>query len=319
MRSLRAAGAITTFCLAFTLPIVGLGTRAEAQVCHDGNWNPGEFCGRDAYLVTGEAEMNHDCTVDILDLKLIAEELGLAGPDLSGDLDGDGVVTILIDFLNFFLPSFGLPVLPCTRGGMPADQCAGTIALSFSDNPATIISTRSQAVEQEGTVRIVVDGWTDAAILEYGIETSSNVTILTLWPTEYPYWDPPGLAAICGLDPQHDAALFVEWGGPWPAGPVVFNSLDYVITDANPAWIKLVPVPSCWQNSRIRWAQAAANRSFDFAMILNAGINGPAPPGEPTCQVQPVPALGPPFSWVVAPILLLVAVAVLAGRRRFHA
>ena len=43
---------------------------SHAQVCHDNLWPDGEFCGHDAYAVTGETEMNHDCMVDYLDYVL---------------------------------------------------------------------------------------------------------------------------------------------------------------------------------------------------------------------------------------------------------
>ena len=54
----------------------------RASVCHDGNWDDGEFCGRDAQLVTGESELNHDCNVDTLDLMLFASEFALFGSNL---------------------------------------------------------------------------------------------------------------------------------------------------------------------------------------------------------------------------------------------
>jgi hypothetical protein len=116
MRSLRAAGAIATFCLAFTLTIGGLATRAEAQVCHDGSWDWGEFCGFDAFQVTGVTEMNHDCTVDFLDFSLFVQDFGLNGPNRSGDFDNSGVVGFA-DFLTF-VSSYGATASPCVKSGI---------------------------------------------------------------------------------------------------------------------------------------------------------------------------------------------------------
>jgi hypothetical protein len=285
------------------------------SVCHDGNWDDGEFCGRDAWLVTGKAEMNHDCRVDPLDLRLFAGEWALVGSNLSADINGDGVVG-LTDFLQFS-GSFGSSVSPCRRSGMPPEGCLGTIALSFSSNPATIVSTQTQSPSQD-RVYVVIDGWTGAEMIEYAVVTSSNVSILSHPPTGYPHWQQADLQIACDPDAQHSWRSFVSTTGSWPSGPIIYNHLDYSLSDSNPAWIKLAPVPSCWTNSRIRWAVGKSNRSLDFATVLNAGINGPAPAGESTCWLK-VPALDPPMLWVLVSALVAVAVFVLGRRWRAHA
>jgi hypothetical protein len=286
-----------------------------AAVCHDSSWDSGEFCGRDAFVVTGKTEMNHDCSVDVLDMRLFAPEYGQSGSNLSGDFDGSGSVLPLdLAWLKF---CFGDSVSPCTRSGMLPDLCEGTIALSFSSNPATIVSTRTQSPvppEDEGRVYVVIDGWTDAEIIEYAVETSSNITIVDHPPTGYSHWEVADVQLPCDPDEQHSWRGFVSVTESWPTGPIAYVYLDYEITDANPAWIKLVPVPSCWQNSRIRWAQGAANRSIDFRTVLNVGINGPAPSGQATCGPLSLPVLAPHMIWLLAALMLAPAVLFL-GRR----
>src|SRR4029434_8397545 len=44
------------------------------SVCHDGVWDDGEYCGRDAYVNTLFPEMNHDCLIDGLDVGLFLNE-----------------------------------------------------------------------------------------------------------------------------------------------------------------------------------------------------------------------------------------------------
>jgi hypothetical protein len=284
------------------------------QVCHDGNWDWAEFCGRDAWLVTGRAEMNHDCRVDLVDEKLLIDEWGTVGPNLSGDLDGNGSVGP--SELVMFKSTYALSVSPCTRGGMLPDACEGTLALSFSDDPETIVSTTTQT-PGSGVVYVVVDGWSDPEVLEFGVESSSNVEMYSFTLDENIEDTSTQHCDACGGDDeQHRSApYFTPKGLQWPSGPVLFGSLDYDVLDSNPAWIKLVPNSWCSGHSRIRWAKAAGNRSINFETLLNVGINGPAPEGKSTCA-NPVPAFDPKMSWVLSGILMASAVAVLGHRRR---
>lgn len=318
MRSL-ALDSRAALLLACLTVLVGSNARplwAQApSVCHDGSWDHGEFCGRDAYLVTGKTEMNHDCKVEVLDIFLFAAEWGLFGSNLSADINGDAIVSVT-DFM-LFVGSFGDPVSPCNPSGMLPDGCEGTIALSFSSDPETIDSTQTLSPDTVDRAYVAIEGWTNPQIVEYAVEASSNVTIVDHPPTVYPYWE-PGIQVFCDPDPQHSWRTFVGMTGSWPTGPISYAYLDYQVEDTEPAWIKLVPVPSCHGNSRIRWAQSAANRSFDFATVLNVGINGPAPPGESTCA-PPLPALNPPMLWVLGSILLAIAVLVLGFRQSARA
>jgi len=291
--------------------------RAAPSVCHDGSWDDGEFCGRDAWLVTGETEMNHDCTVDILDLSLWLPEYALIGPNLSADINGDGLVSIAPD-LAIFVSSFGNLVSPCIPSGMLPDQCQGTIALSFSSDPNTIDSTHTQA-PGPGTVYVVIAGWADPGTIEYAVEASPNVTIGDHPEPSFPPWQLAGQPITCDPDSRHSWRGFVNSGGSWPTSPVIYNHLDYTVSDAHPAWIKLVPVPACFGNSRIRWAGAAADHSVDFANVFNAGINGPAPAGDSTCTLPPVPALGAHMLWLLSAILLAIAAIALERGRAARA
>jgi hypothetical protein len=284
-----------------------------ASVCHDGNWDAGEFCGRDAYLVTGDTEMNHDCKVDSLDLRLFAPEFGLFGSSMSGDFDGNGFVN-LVDLL-MMKTSFGNSVSPCTRGGMLSDRCAGTIALSFNSDPTMFVATQTQSTGSH-RVYVVVEGWANAQIIEYAVETSSNVNITSHPPTSYSHWTQADIHIPCDPDQQHSWRSFVLVSGSWATGPIAYNFIDYDLLDENPAWIKLTPVPSCWNNDRIRWGKAAADQSIDFLRVYNAGINGPAPQGGNTCSLALVPALEPPLPWFFAGILVVIGVAILARRSR---
>jgi hypothetical protein len=315
---MESLGSGTVRVLAVLALAAGASAQPDRAVCHDGKWDRGEFCGRDAWLVTGRAEMNHDCTVDLLDLRLWLQEYALIGPDLSGDINGDGLVS-LVD-LAILVSTFGSSVLPCIPSGMLPDQCIGTIALSFSANPATIDSTHSQA-PGAGRVYVVTSGWTEPAIVEYAVEASANVAIVDHPLTPLPHWQLAGQPIACDPDPRHSWRGFITNGEPWPAGPIVYDHLDYTVSDANPAWIQLVPVPACYGNSRIRWAVGAANYSADFENVLNAGINGPAPPGVNTCILPPppIPALGPHALWLLPAMLLAVAAIALGGERTVRA
>jgi len=198
---------------------------------------------------------------------------------------------------------------------MLSDSCEGTIALSFDSNPATIVSTQAQAPGQH-RVYTVVDGWTNAEIIEYAVEASSNVSIVDHPASSYPHWLQADIQFSCDPDAQRSYRGFVSVTGSWPAGPIAYSYIDYLLLDTNPAWIKLVPVPACHSNSRIRWATTAANRSYDFAAVLNVGINGPAPPGEPTCsEAVPIPAVSE-WGLITFGTLLLCAMAVALRRQR---
>lgn len=300
-------------CFALFLSAVGQPVWAQ-PVCHDGNWNNGEFCGRDAWLVTGDTEMNHDCSVDLLDVVLFLPDFIVGfGSNLSGDFNGNGAVDAL-DFASYFIPSYGNSVSPCTPSGMLRDGCQGSLALSFSSDPNAIVSTLTGQSPGPGTLYVVVSGWVNPVVIDYAVEASSNITILSHPVTPNPHWAMTDPTVNCDPDSQHSYRGSIKFGGSWPTGPAIWTSLNYSLSDTNPAWLKLTPVPACKGNSRIRWAKAG-NRTIDFATLLNVGINGPAPPGQPTCSAAPVPTLNQHAFWPLPVGLLVIAVLVLESRR----
>lgn len=260
------------FVAIFTLP-----ARSSAQVCHDGAWQPAEFCGYDARFSTGVAEMNHDCFVDYLDLALVWKQVGMTGTNLSADLNNDFIVDA--SDLSLFFITYGQTADPCTPGGMGTDSCAGSIALSFSSNPANIVSMITQGSPAIDTVFVVVNGWTGAQSLEYAVETSANIQILS-------HSSPYNVIRTCNPTAQQS---YAAWSASttYPGGPLVIASLFYYRLDSNPATFEIKPIAGCGAPMRIRWAEPAHDRSIDFSIVRNAGINGPPPPGQSTCAFQP--------------------------------
>lgn len=303
----------TPIWVALALILAGQPVRADS-VCHDGSWDEGEFCGRDAWLVTGDTEMNHDCRVDLLDVVLFVQDFLVGmGPALSGDFNDDGFAT-LADFVGFMVPSFGNAVSPCTPSGMLPDGCQGLLALSFSSDPNTIVSTLGGQAPGPGTLYVIVSGWTDAVVMDYAIVTSPNIAIVDHKVPLYPHWTQADATVFCDPDPQHSYRGTIAGPSSWPTGPLVWNSLDYTLLDTDPAWVALEPVPACRGSSAIRWAKSAANRSIPFAGLLNAGINGPPPPGGSSCTDARVPTLDGRVIWWLPVILVLAAAAFLRSR-----
>lgn len=306
-------------CATSSLLSLWFAHQSEAQSsCHDGIWDPDEYCGRDAWLTTGKTEMNHDCRVDILDLQLFADDYGWpAGPNLSGDFNGDGYCDLSDLFI--FAGCWYHSVSPCSPSGVLPDLCQGTIALSFSTDSTNIVSTTTQSPGLN-FVYLVIDGWTDAKILEYSIEASPNIRIWYVRDPIYPHWNSGGCALTLSPDSMHTwCAHIYGLGDPWdswPAGPLVFTWVVYELLDMDPAWFKITTIPSCFDNDKIRWAKGTEDRSYHFATVLNAGINGPAPSGQSTCPPVLVPALDRRMVWVLVVVMMGLAVAVLRLKRR---
>lgn len=257
------------FVMTCFLVLIGLAPMVHAQVCHDGVWEPNEFCGRDAYLVTGEAEMNHDCFVNLHDLYLFMQQFppAVPGPNASADLNGDGFVDP-VD-LQIFAGSYTNTVVPCVPFVSQPSQ--GTIAVSFSSNPATIVDSTGQS-PGGNTAYIVVDGWTDAAMAEYAIETSSNITI-TSHMVDFAF----GNWLTCDPNPQNSLRATAAHFGNYGTGPLVFATVTYVLTDANPAWIRFRPLFECYQNTGPVWGKPTEEILYKFVNVLGAGINGGMP------------------------------------------
>jgi len=251
--------------LAFTLnsEIVSL------AVCHDSLWYDEESCGFDAYYVTGIPEMNHDCFVNVFDLFLLAQDYNLTGPNLSGDLNGD-LFCDIVD-LQILLANYGQTASPCIPDPLSSNVFEGEIALSFSTDPATIVSTAAQ-IPGMHQVHVVIDGWTNATILEYQIETSANISIMNHQVTPYPH----SLVSPLAFDPdgQHTYRAYAVTSTTWPSGPILWTTINYFLTDTNPATIEFTRVAFAPADGRNRWTTSGADRWHIFSYMYNDGING---------------------------------------------
>jgi hypothetical protein len=268
----RRGSASLSIAVVVFLMSIGWAHLAWGQVCGDGEWDPGEFCGQDAYVVTGVPDMNHDCVVDLLDFWYFARHYPPNSFGTTADLYIDGVVD-LFDY-NIFGEGWGDVARPCTSYRPPTLR-QGTIALSFSTNASTIVSTATRSIGID-TVHVVVDGWTNADILEWAIESSANIVIASA----------AAVQSVSSPSPMTCTAGQAYWSGwtyvdgTWPAGPVLFASVPYILMDTNPAWIKFVPlhVPTCFDSPGPRWARSATSQYFAFTDYSNVAINGGTPP-----------------------------------------
>jgi hypothetical protein len=185
----------------------------------------------------------------------------MEGPNLSGDFNGDNVVNVE-DFTTFG-SHFGNSVSPCVSTGLP-DVCGGAIALSFSDDSTAIVSHQDQDPGLN-RVYVVIDNWIDARVVEYTLASSANV-VFASETAFYPTW----IGNLFGL--PHSAYTVASNQPSWPAGPLTFAAVDYVLLDSEPGWIKFVSSPSCLSHE-IRWADSGANRFHNFETILDVEIN----------------------------------------------
>ena len=255
------------------------------QLCHDGIWPDGEFCGRDAVLTTdhppssnfGVADLNHDCLSDALDFRLLGHDWTTEGPNISGDLNGDQIVGILD--LIIFNGSVTHPACPCTPSGMQPDECAGLIALSFTPDPDAMIHELALP-PGFATVYVIAAGYEDAAHFEISVVASDNILITDhVMVTDFDGW------GIFDPDPQHSYRVGVKVGDAvFPPAPIVFSEISIFLTDSDPAWLKIEPFPFAdFLADRVRWSTVPSDHSVDFETVLNVGINGPALPGVSTC------------------------------------
>ena len=244
----------------------------QAQfVCHDDLWPDEEFCGRDAYVVTGFAEMNHDCIVDYLDIAIFFRAMDLSGSNLSADLNDDNVVNH--SDLIMFVGSIGMDVSPCNPWPAIPDACAGALALST--DPDAIISRTRVAAGGFLFVQVVASGWQDALAVEYAVETSSNLTFIADSSA-------PGWANLAG-EASGNRRYYVRGGMDSPiSAPTAIMRLDFSVTDDQPAWIKLVEYDTP-NDKLVRWAPDTLDRRSEFSLRRHLGINGLDPVSETAC------------------------------------
>lgn len=253
--------------------LLAAATTVGAQ-CGDGIWTAGscESCGRDAYQVTGHAEMNHDCVVDVADFALFAQEYGHSGFS-PADLTRDGWVNSF-DFAAFGSSYFGAPFLdsgecePCGAGR----GCAATARISFSPDPSVDLDQIAIDPFQMFIAHIVVQDAAGLGAFVGCIEASDNVALGSI---------------------QYGGSIQLTGGGtgllsPWPDGQArIAASVSGWVTDGEPAAIRIVGCPGHPQ-SPLSWGRVTTSQTLDFAVVAHGGINGPAPGNESACAGTPV-------------------------------
>jgi Bacterial Ig domain/FlgD Ig-like domain len=264
---------IFTTSTTILLLILASVSHVGAQVCGDLNWEPTEYCGQDAYQVTGTVEMNHDCICDILDVGLFTEIF--FGPyHPSADINGDLIVNL--SDISYLGTSIGSPVTPCTP--IPTiDGCAGNLSLTL-DASQVISRGRAESLPHIFSVFIRAENMTNAAALEYALEFSSNLTLIN--QTHLLGW------ANAGGQTSGGRTLYI-WGtnGTYATGPMNMVELQFAMfSDLNPAWIKLVDFPAM-PSSGIQWATQSLDQRNNFELTRNVGINGPDPASVAICPV----------------------------------
>ena len=268
----RVAFLCAFLCLLTTVPsnlklVIAAGQPPRLTfVCHDNIWEDGEYCGRDAYVTTGVADMTHDCVVDALDLKLFFQEYssGVIGAGLSGDLDNNNQVG-LGDYVLFFA-SVGMTACPCNSLPIP-NECGGNIAISFNLNPANIVNTATQA---PGTrvAYVVVSGVSNLHAVEFGLTTSSNIADLEV-------------TFLAGLTSVASGNFNLAYRVTPLTGTATVARLTYTLTDSSPATITIEENTYPWM--RNRWITEGPPVSHGFANMTSGGINGPAPGAATSC------------------------------------
>jgi len=270
--SCRCSNPSVPISLLTVILILFFATVARAQVCQDNLWPDGAFCGHDALVVTGEVDMNHDCTVDFLDNILFISQYGITAPGLSADLDGNGVVNLMDSAL--FMTSFtsGNPVIPCNPSPPTPDYCNASLSLSL--DPNIIVSRGKLASPNVVKIYVTASGWVNAGAIEYALVVSSNV-----FPTDET--SPAGWGEGLGLGSNPE---YFCWDGTgFPAtGTTVVAEHEVFIGDTLPATVELVDY-SASTGHLTRWAPLTLDERNDFQVRRNVGINTIDPVSTTAC------------------------------------
>jgi uncharacterized repeat protein (TIGR01451 family) len=236
-------------------------------VCYDGVWEDGEYCGSDAFATTGVPDMNHDCVADGLDLMLFIPIIFSSDP--SGDFNHDSAT----DYTDFIILKhrLGNVASPCNSVPIP-NVIDGKIALSFSTDPNTIDDNDIEPLGGSHVVWVVVDNVAGAKAIEYSVQTTPNVILISHFGTTTSEYTNACL-------PDSLASMTMVLPTPLGPGPQTIAGIQYFINDTLPATIKIVPNDCA---GRIRWTEPDIAVSHHFGTMTNAGINGPTP--DPTPQ-----------------------------------
>ena len=263
---------------------------ASAQVCHDGLWPDGEFCGYDSYVVTTGVDMNHDCVNDFLDNVMFFGDYGASGSNLSADLDGDGVVNISdVGLYTGAYDPFGT-VTPCNPSPAYPDLCGADLALSL--DPASIVSRGRLAGPGLVTVYVVASGWTNAGAIEYTLDVSPNVVITS-------DTSPAGWTKLSAYD---TGGIGYLWDGrAFPAtGTTVLVEHQIFIMDTQPAYIELIDSSP----ALTRWAPPTLDARTEFQVRRHIGINQIDPVSTTACPAAnnaPTVAITDPAGTISVP------------------
>ena len=242
---------------------------ARSQVCHDGVWDPQEYCGRDAYLVTGDPDMNHDCVIDLLDLGLMVAAEGLTGGNLSADINGDGLVSLPdIATLTYALDD-DPEVAPCAPFGELPEGCGATLSLSF--DPSTVVSRKQGLSYGPVYVYLIADGLQDAQVIHAALEYSQHLQLLSAI-------SPIGWTEYLGDGPDR------YWAGDPISGTATIAEFLFFFDGADDAaWIQ-VGEENANGVRGIRWADAELDQRIDFVATRNLAVRIPEPAGLSACM-----------------------------------
>ena len=264
---------------------------ANAQVCHDGLWPNGEFCGYDSMVATTGVEMNHDCVNDFLDIILFTAEMGKTGTNVSGDLDGDGIVNITDMGLFAGAYNFVGSVTPCTPSPANPDNCEADLALSL--DASSIVSRGRMDGPGIVTIYVVASGWTHAGAIEYTLDTSSNAAIID-------DTSPVGWIECASFGPAPGINYIWDGRAAPATGTTVLIEHQILVMDNQPVFIQLIDTST----ASTRWAPSALNARSEFQVRRHIGINGIDPVCVTACPVgnfAPVVMITDPASTITVP------------------
>ena len=233
---------------------------ACAQVCGDLVWDDCEYCGQDAYYVSGVPDLEHDGDVDVVDFILFALDWGGIGPGHTGDLDRNNQVG-LTDWTMFVFHwhDTAMGFTPCIPY---PDSCAGRIRISFTGFDPAIDD--DLAVGSPYEAWIVVEDCPGLMAAEWNCKSSPNVEITSL---------------------TYSGSLTPEWvsgfSEPLDENPAYAGRIEFTVLDSEPGWLKICGSPE--GDETLCWAQIPPPRKMFFETVCHAGINGTPPADSAGC------------------------------------
>jgi len=252
-------------------PPDSIGCEVEPEPgCGDGYWTyrPCEFCGQDAYAVTGQPEMNHDCWVNLIDLALFQREFLLAGEGLSADFNGSQMVD-LADFAIFVL-GYGHDVPDCDPCGVELPGCGGTVRIGFEADLRDVDRIDLEPY-QPAMAYVVAEGCDSLSAANFTIYMSDNLSVSNVQFNTY---------NVIG----EQAAPYYP---PFGSEPSLLASVGFYVTDDQPAYmgVRGGDDSNLWS---LHWVQIPPIRKMAFDVIAFGGINSDPPPDASGCLIGDV-------------------------------